>query len=339
MDQLTSLDLHYLIKELQVLIDSKIDKVFKSEKAIFIQAHLPRTGKRYLTIRFPSLLYLSEQKDELDESEKFGISIRKHLKNTRIREISQVAFERIVKIGLENKENKLYLYIELFSPGNLILVNSDNKIVMASTYKGFGSRMIRPGTTYEYPKKDFNLLDLKEKDLDNLFKKSDKSSVVITLATDLGLGGNYAEELCRLAEIDKKKLTLDSKELKRLKENILKLINEEKKINDQLSEVHTKKNLDIKKEKEMSKIDKKKEQIMGIIRQQEQVILGLEKSIAENQEKGERIYEKYMEIDKIIKDMKTAKTDHSWEDIKKHLKGHRVVKNIDEKKKVMTLEI
>lgn len=334
---LSSLDLHYLIKEFFVIIDSKIDKFFQHDKSYLVQLHLPGKGKHYLTIKFPSLIYLSEHKEKDEDSGNFGINIRKHIKSSRIREITQLGFERIIKIKLQAKDAVRYMYIELFKPGNIILTNEDDKIIMAATYKGFGSRLIRPGKVYEYPKKDYNFLDLKEKDLAKLIEMSDKSSIVITLAVELGLGGVQAEELLELAKVDKTKSKINLKEIKRIFNAIDILKNKYVKLNELLNEHHTIKNKFEKKEKQDSKIDKKKKEMQGIIRQQEHMIKGLDKAIEDNHKKGELIYEKYPEFENILNQIKKAKKDMSDKEIKAKLKKKKII--YDEKKKTITLDI
>ena len=136
--ELSSLDLYFLVKEFQEIINAKIDKVFQRNNFLQFQIHVPNKGKKYLTIILPSLIYLSNNKETIENSDKFALSLRKHLKNTRIRELQQKEFERIIQLKLEAENKILFLYIELFKPGNLILCNNDNKIIMALKYKGFG---------------------------------------------------------------------------------------------------------------------------------------------------------------------------------------------------------
>ncbi len=322
--ELSSLDLYFLVKEFQELINAKIDKVFQKNNFLQFQIHVPNKGKKYLTITLPSLIYISYNKESIEDSDKFALSLRKHLKNTRIRKIQQKEFERIIQLKVEAENKILFLYIELFRPGNIILCNTDNKILMALKYKGFGSRLIRPGIEYDYPKKDFNFLNLKEADLNKLLEKSDKKSIVITLATDLGLGGFYSEYLCNLAKIDKKSQKLDNKEKKRLFNVIkktkktspkgyiyqdiitpIKIYDESEKtdsFNTLLDLYYTKERAAQKKD--TSKHDKEKKKIEHIIKTQENQIVGLKKSYLDNTRKGEFIYEKYTEIKKIIEQVK-----------------------------------
>ena len=349
--ELSSLDLYFLVKEFQELINAKIDKVFQKNNFLQFQIHVPNKGKKYLTITLPSLIYLSNNKETIENSDKFALSLRKHLKNTRIRELQQKEFERIIQLKLEAENKILFLYIELFKPGNLILCNNDNKIIMALKYKGFGSRLIRPGIIYDYPKKDFNFLKLSESDLNKLLEESDKKSIVITLATNLGLGGFYSEYLCKLADIDKKSQKLDNKEQKRLFDGIkkikkilprgyvyqdiitpIKIFGESEKtdsFNTLLDTFHTKERAALKKD--ISKHDKEKKKIEHIIKTQENQINGFMKSCLENKKKGELIYEKYTEIKKIIDQVKKTLQKSSWKQVKKH---KQITETNDKEKKI-----
>ena len=302
--ELSSLDLYYLNKEFQILNNAKIDKAFQDKTTFVFQLHIPKIGKKYLRITLPSLIYMSDYKESFEDSGKFGLNIRKHIRNSRIREIKQLEFERILKIKLQTNQKILFLYIELFKPGNVILTSEENKIIMASTYKGFGSRLIRPGGMYEYPKREYNFLVLKEKDLVKLLESSDKSSIVITLATQLGLGGKYAEEILKNANVEKNKLKLDNKEIKRLFEAIKDLRTSKKELNNDLDKHYTIKSKADKIEQHDSKYEKKKSQLQGIVRQQQAMIKGLEKAVIENQKKAELIYEKYQVIENLRDQLK-----------------------------------
>ena len=73
-----------------------------------------------------------------------------------------------------------------------------------------------------------------------------------------------------------------------------------------------------------------------IIKQQEDTISGLKKSVKENQEKAELIYENYDKIKNILEKIKEARKTMSWEEIKKELPNN--VK-IDEKEKKIILDM
>ena len=369
-EELSSLDLHFLIKEFESILHSKIYQVFQIGNTLVFQLYLSNKEKKYLTIILPNFIFLSEEKEGIGESGNFALSLRKHINNARIRKIKQKEFERIVEIELEAKEKSLKLIVELFRPGNIILCDDTYKIIMAKEYKGFGSRVIRPGIIYDYPKKEFNFLELKEIDLVNVIENSDKTSVVITLAVDLGLGGLYAEEICEIAKVDKKKASLDKSEIKRVysaiesiknrkidahiyyeKENILDITPFElAKYKGKKFETSDSFNLSLslhlmhlskqeKKKQHLSKYEHEKVKLEKIIKNQETQIAGMLASSIENQKKGELIYEKYSMLNNIMHELKKAREKYSWKEIKEKLKDHKLIKEIIEKDKKIILEL
>jgi predicted ribosome quality control (RQC) complex YloA/Tae2 family protein len=367
--ELSSLDLYYLLKELKVAENSKIDKIFQKDSKIIFQIHNATLGKRYLSVLLPGFIWLTEKKEEFPEAENFAMSLRKHLTNSRIISIKQREFERILELDIDSKGKEHKIYIELFRPGNVILCDSENKIIMAKEYKGFGSRLIRPNIKYDYPKKEFNFLELKEKDVVNLMEKSDKGSVVVTLAVNLGLGGLYSEELCTRAKIDKKKTKLSEEEVKRLYSEIKKLTdcyspsgyyeknvliditpveicsyNEKKhersaSFNESLAKYLDDFTLSAEKNRRLSRFENEKNKLISIIRNQETQIKGLEKSAEEVQEKGEAIYSNYTHLNKILEDLAKARKTYSLKDIKEKLKGHKMIKELNEKDKTISIEV
>ncbi|NTV23261.1 MAG: hypothetical protein HGA85_02710 [Nanoarchaeota archaeon] len=210
---ISALELHYLAKELSALKNGRVNKIYQSETATYIQINVSNEGKKFLKIILPGKVYMAETKEELEESGKFALALRKHIENAKILKVNQIEFERILEIQVEAKGCPLSLYFELFKPGNIILCNSENRIIMARDYHAFGSRMIRPNIDYKYPTRPVNLIEIEERAFAEIMDKSNKDSIVITLAVDLGLGGLYAEEACLRAGIGKssKKLTEDEK--------------------------------------------------------------------------------------------------------------------------------
>ncbi|MEM2139053.1 MAG: NFACT family protein [Candidatus Woesearchaeota archaeon] len=369
MIELSALDIYFWLKELKenfnLLIDSRIENIYEKnqekETELIFQLFIPKKEKSFLHIT-DKFIFLKEEKEEIKESSKFALSLRKHILKNRILEIKQKEFERIIEIKLESLDGIKYLIIEFIKPGNIILCDESYKIIMAKHYKAYGSRLIRPGNLYDYPKKEYNLLKLDE----NQFKKAfeNNNSVVINLAVSLGLGGKYAEELCSRANLDKNKTNINEIELKKTYNEIEKIKNE--KLNP-ISYINDKKItnfspfelLSFKLEKEKkdsfnqcvleyyyhnlekkeSKFEKEKKKIEIIIKNQEIQINGFLKSAEENQKKAEIIYEKYEIINNILNEIKNAMQKYSLKEINEKLKDHKIIKEINEKEKTITIEI
>lgn len=364
---ISSIELACIVKEFQSIIEGKINKIWLLEKELILQLHLPNIGKKFFRIVSPDVAYITDYKQGMPEKPHgFCLFLRKYLDNARIRAINQVDFERILEIVLEKKEGKYHLFIELFAPGNYILTDDKNIIMSALETKKWKDREIIKGKLYEYPKLKYNFLKLKKEELGKLVSSTDKENIVKALAMDLGLGGIYAEELLLKSSIDKNKKELSDKEINALfkeiehmrKLEIKPVVVEGKNIipfdlicfkdkakqefesyNEALNKTLTEHTVTKKQddnEKESVQYISKEERI---VKMQEENIERLKKLSEENLQKGEAIYHNYQLIDEILKELNKAKQKYSWKEISEKLKGHKMIKKINEKEKTAMIEI
>ncbi|MBN1503160.1 NFACT family protein [Candidatus Woesearchaeota archaeon] len=364
--ELSALDLHFLLEEFGNLVNGKLDKIYHKENIFLLQFHMPAEGKKLLKILLPNFIFLTKNKDEFPEPSKFCMVLRKYLGKSRLREVQQNNFERILEFYFEHKETNYILIVELFSKGNIILCREDYSIVVALDYHKWGQRTIRGGIKYEYPKKENNLLTITAEDLKKIIKDSKKESIVKTLAVDLSLGGTYAEELLSVSDINKEKKRLSGLEIRRLYESIEKIKNEkiratlyketditpfelfkykdiEKKsfnsFNNALDSFLTKKSTTEKRKRQESRYEKQIKNAESIIQNQKNQIEGLKRAYEESQKKGEAIYENYKQIEEILSALKKAREKYSWKEIKEKIKQHRSIKEINEKEGKIVLEL
>jgi len=366
--QISSIELHFLVRELQELIDGKVDKIYHpSREEVVFAVHLPNKGKKILKVVAGKAIYLSESREPAEEPTNFCIFLRKHLSNARIREISQLEPERIVKMVFEKKDGKENLVIELFGRGNVILADSDDAILAAIDYHKFKGRTIRPREKYIYPKKEISIFSLEHKGLKEALEKTEKDSTATFLAVDLGIGGIFSEEICLVAGIDKSKKPgdLSAEEQKKILSalhGILRkkpepcIVRKEGKIIDavpvrlgiyrdaDLEEVESF-SLGIAKlfseasSQKLSPKEKEMERLQRILSSQEEKIKELESAEAENREKAELVFQNYPLIGSILKELRSIEKKHSWHEIKEKLKGHKLIKDVDVKEKKVVLEI
>ena len=338
MKPLSSLDIRYIVNELQVLIDAKIDQIYMPEKKeLLLQLHMPSKGKKLLRIVAGKYLYLTDKKESYPEPSGFCMFLRKYLGNARLRAVNQKESERIVELIFENKEGIEKLVIEFIPPGNIILLDKNDKIISAAEFHKYKDRAIMSKMQYIYPKMPYNIFELKSKELKEILKKSDKENIVKCMAIDLGLGGMHSEELCSLSGVDKneKSADLDEKEIKSLSENLFLLISKKmdnfsKTIEQSITEEKPK--VEVRYEKQMEKL-------RNIIGKQELNLGEINSKIDENNKKAELIYQNYNLIKDIITELNKALKKYSWKEIEEKLKGHKVVKEVNAKDKAVSLEL
>ncbi|MBW3020691.1 NFACT family protein [Candidatus Woesearchaeota archaeon] len=355
MKELTALDIFYLVKEFQILKDSKVDQIFQPSSNVLIRIHSPNTGKKIIHIN-KNFIFLTDFKgDQPINPKQFCMSLRKHIKNARIRSIEQVSFERVIKFEIENRDQKMFLYVELFSKGNSILTDESNKIIN-SLHKDQLKNIIT-GQIYNPPIKDYELNNLNLSKFKEMLRESDKS-LVKTLAIDLGLGGDYSEFVLEGFDKDSISKEMKVKDMESLFKKISSLIKHDVKpslLNERIVPFETDNKLkfetfseaisdmlteELKEEEQktiMKPFNDKKSKVEKIVKMQTEAVKKLENNAEEAKLKGELIYNNYQIVEDIIKQINEAKKKLTWKEIKDKLKGHKIIKNIDEKN--MTVEV
>tara|TARA_Y100000310_G_scaffold317308_1_gene370054 strand:+ start:6722 stop:7837 length:1116 start_codon:yes stop_codon:yes gene_type:complete len=370
MKQLSSLELSFLAKELEIVKNSRVDRIYNSGKEeIYLQVHKSNVGKKILKIILGKSIFLSGEKSADDTPSGFCMLLRKNLEGKFLDSIDQIEPERILKIIFKSKSEERQIYLEFFGKGNVILCN-DGVILDCLIRHKFKDRSVLPKEKYEYPNMEYNLFDINKNQLSDLLKNSKKDKIVTSFATELGLGGVYSEEVCLLSDIEKSTLPkeINNKEIPKIISSIKKLIN--KKINSQIIykdkepidavpiDLELYKNFEKKEFASYSealqeystyesKLTKKKDnpytkkikELKWIIGEQETTLKGLKVKETESKEKGELIYHNYQLIKEILDEINKASKKYSWKEIKDKLKGHKVVKDVDVKEKKVVVEI
>jgi predicted ribosome quality control (RQC) complex YloA/Tae2 family protein len=125
---------------------------------------------------------------------------------------------------LEKGANQYQLVIELFGDGNLVLV-SGGKILNAVHSRKWRHREVRPGLEYNFPPSRFDPIRMDAASFRKAFLAS-TSDCVRTLATAINMGGQYAEEACLRAgvEKDRKAKSLTPEEVDRLYDSLFLML-------------------------------------------------------------------------------------------------------------------
>lgn len=365
--QLSSIDLHYIVQEIQALKDSRIDKIYQPEKELLVfSLYKTNAGKRLLRIEIGKAVFIADGKEEYAEILGFGQLLRKHLDGYFLADIGQLKPERILKLTFKTKEDEKRLYIEFFGSGNAILCNGHDVIINALEHHEFRERTVKPKLKYVYPVMNCNMFELKERDLDGLFKNSRKESIVTSLATELGLGGIYSEEVCMVSNIDKLIKPQNIEGIDSILNSIKKILGNKidaKVVFDENNSVIDVIPFDLKyyekhkkqdfktfseavsffysqfREIKETATDRKIKELQRIAENQKQAIENLRKEEHELRQKGELIYQNYQIIKEVLDELNKASKKYSWKEIKDKLKDHKMIKEINEKDRKVVVEI
>jgi predicted ribosome quality control (RQC) complex YloA/Tae2 family protein len=204
--EITSLDLRFLIKELRgSLAGGFIRKIYQYEYALegkkshqfLFEIFVPGKEEKWLYVDRNKIFLTTYKKPSPVKPPDFCLFLRKHLNNSKVVDIRQHEFDRIVEMRTENN----ILVIELFSDGNLVLCDHERKIIMPLYVQKWKDRELKPKIPYSYPPAKINPFAVNF-DYFREFLGKFGNNIIAVLASGFGLGQAYAREVCLLARVD-----------------------------------------------------------------------------------------------------------------------------------------
>tara|TARA_Y100000310_G_scaffold168222_1_gene168291 strand:+ start:222 stop:1238 length:1017 start_codon:yes stop_codon:yes gene_type:complete len=337
--ELSSIDIHYLVKELQSLDRSFISTIYQPSHIIL---GLHKEGKHFLHVR-DSSVYVNNQKEKQNAPTPFCMSLRKRLLRAKLIEIEQVNFERIIKLTFSSVDGDLFVYIELFANGNFIVTNDKNIILIVKSSEQFKDRTLKKGETYCLPPEKVNTKTIAFNAFKKIIDSKPRTTILKTLAIEFSLGGKYATELCKRCEIAASIETIDKDKQKELYDGLQTLFVEPfspnvglypnpfilqtdppiksfEKYSDAIDYLVT-------KEAENEKPQTKKEE--KILLKQQEHLVEIEQKILTCEAKANLIYQHMHEVQDVIKGI----NDQGWN------YNSKLIKQKHPKKKEVTLSL
>ncbi|HQQ48884.1 MAG TPA: NFACT family protein, partial [Methanofastidiosum sp.] len=219
----STFDLKEISKELSEIERMRIDKIYQLGNELRIKFF--GRGREDLVIKPPLAVFVTSYPKPAPKNPTwFAMLLRKHLKAMWLFKIEQYDFDRILTLSFgfyeENEPKvKFVLIVEMFRDGNIILANDQNVIVGIQSREYMKDRTLAPKSVYAFPekKKSFDIT------APELIELSKGNEIVRELATQLNIGGLYAEEVCLLSGVEKSKKDISEEEAQRIKEALSKL--------------------------------------------------------------------------------------------------------------------
>ncbi len=132
----------------------------------------------------------------------FARMLRNRISGANLVGVEQFGFDRILEFHFEREDQDTTVVAELFGDGNVAVLDANRTVIDCLDVVRLQSRTVAPGSQYEFPASRVNPLSIDEASFHARMDDSD-TDLVRTLATQLNLGGLYAEELCTRAGVEK----------------------------------------------------------------------------------------------------------------------------------------
>jgi len=368
MKAMSNVDIYAISSELKrSLKDARFQKAYQPGKdTVLIRFHVPGIGRRDVVFQAGLRVHITQyppQNPKVPPS--FPMLLRKYLSGATVSEVRQHHFDRILEIEFQ-KEHRYTLIIELFSKGNIILLDEEGQIILPLKRKLWQDRRISSKEPYKYPpERGINPLHASQEEIKELFLGSD-TDIIRTLAKS-GFGGLYAEEIVLRAGVakDKEAASISAEEVdsvyNALREVFDPLLSDQfhpQIISDgkddvlpldlKMYEGYEKKSFptfneaadefyssivgeDIKKVQEdiwAAEVGKYEKRL----RIQKESLDKFEKTVVDSKIKGDLLYSHYQEVESVLEIILQAREKYSWLEIIKIIKDAR-------KKKVKGTEI
>ena len=359
MKAMSNVDVYAIVHELNELLkDARVQKAYQPTKdTVIIRFHVPGEGRVDVAFQAGLRLHTTQYPPENPKvPPSFPMLLRKHLKNGTVINVRQHNFDRILEMDIQ-KEHRFTLVVELFSQGNIILLDEDNQIILPLKHRLAPGRKITSKMEYQYPEeRGINPLKVQKENLKNLFMNSD-SDLIRTLARS-GLGGLYSEEIFLRSGVNKKipAAEVGEQEIEAIFQAIVKLFKPLKTFDFQPQIVKNDKedvlplNLKMYQDYEIrtfesynqaadefysskvgSDIKKVQEDVWQAevgkyekrLRIQEETLHKFRETVEESKKKGNLLYSHYSEVQNILDIIHNAREKYSWMEIAAKLKNAR----------------
>ena len=202
-EQASSFDVARIVRELSSMIGARARKAYQPHyEQVVIRLNPKGSPSSDLVIVSGRRLYLSQRDRPMpSKPSQFAMVLRKHMNNSRLIEVKQLGFDRIISMTFEHGSGKLKLIIELFRDGNVLLLDGDGVIIQPLTHAKYASRSLKRGVQYVPPPAAVDPREMNREKLDKLLDESD-DDLIRTLAARGNLGRIYGSAICASASLE-----------------------------------------------------------------------------------------------------------------------------------------
>lgn len=325
----------WLNENKDVLLNSVIKKIKQKENIFYFKLFKGKTI--HLIVYLPYFMFISQSSIRIERPTNFQMVLRKYVENKRIINVYQKEFDKIIFFELMDGTK---LVFELFSEGNIIILDKENKIIDSFIKREWKDRVIEKNVEYKFPPQK-NLLKKSFQEIFETCKKEEKS-ITNFLMENFGLNLNYSIEILKklnivkdkkCVEITQKEMDLIIKEIEEIRNSKTYFVKENdiiwvgciqietslkfEKLNDALNFVYSR----LEKKKIEKKIKEEKEKIEKIIKQIEESKEKIKREIEIVSEKIDIIQKNFSRISEISeKIINLRKLNVDWNDIKNIIK-------------------
>ena len=199
----SSFDVARIVRELSEMVGARARKAYQPHyEQVVLRLNRKGVPSTDLVIVRGQRVYTSQRDRPMpSKPSQFAMVLRKHLNNSRLIDVEQLGFDRVIRLTFEHGGGRLALIIELFRDGNVLLLDGNDVIIQPLTHAKYASRTLKKGVAYTAPPETLDPREMDRAMLDNLLDGSNHD-LIRTLAARANLGRIYGSTACSIAGIE-----------------------------------------------------------------------------------------------------------------------------------------
>lgn len=217
---MSNVDVAAMVAELRErLVGGHVGKAYQlNAETISLSIQSPREARLDLLMEAGRRIHLTKKERKASKTPpQFPTMLRSRLSGGRISDIQQFDLDRVAEITVDRGGISNYLIIELFPKGSMILLDESRHILTMLKKMVFRGRKMAKGEEYLYHTIQLDPRTISRSELSGLLATSEQD-LVRTIVRCMNMGGTYGEEVCLQAGVDKNKpaAELESVEIDRV---------------------------------------------------------------------------------------------------------------------------
>ena len=217
---MSNVDVAAMVAELRErLVGGHVGKAYQlNAETISLSIQSPREARLDLLMEAGRRIHLTKKERKASKTPpQFPTMLRNRLSGGRIADIQQFDLDRVMEITVDRGGVSNYLIVELFPKGSMILLDESKRILTMLKKMVFRGRKMAKGEEYLYHTIQLDPRTISRSELSGLLATSEQD-LVRTIVRCMNMGGTYGEEVCLQAGVDKNKpaAELETEEIDRV---------------------------------------------------------------------------------------------------------------------------
>jgi predicted ribosome quality control (RQC) complex YloA/Tae2 family protein len=219
---MSNVDVAAMVDELRErILGGFVGKAYQqSADKIWLTVQSTEEGRLDLLLEAGKRVHITRKERPVSKTPpQFPTMLRNHLSGGRIVDIQQIDFDRVIEFAVERGGGRNYLIVELFPKGSMVLLDESRRILTMLRKMIYRGHKMAAGEMYLSHPTQQDPRTISSESLSRMLASSGQD-LIRTIVRGLNMGGTYGEEVCLLAGVDKNQpaASLEPEEIERIRQ-------------------------------------------------------------------------------------------------------------------------